>query len=137
MAFYSGDERQETVMDRLRTTGGLPFQELSDSLSSEMAYKTVWKACQCLIVAGIVRREEEVGLSGHKRFRLVLEEWYALDDTQRERMVAAMERMADAMERIVPGTVYNIGSATIDNRVMPMPVETPSVILPMETKEVQ
>lgn len=64
------------------------------------SWKTAWKVVRFLEDEGVVNRE--VRLEGpHLRscFVLMLEDWYRLDDEQRERMVTALESMAESMRR--------------------------------------
>ncbi len=97
MAFYSDDRRREVVVDCLRRHGPMPQKELYERIAPHMQRKTGWKALCSLEDDGMVVRTAEISPTGHKRFRFSLEDWYAMTDEQRERMVTAMESIAESM----------------------------------------
>ena len=141
MAYYPDADRLEAVLTHMRACddrGEDVYQrELHQALG--MNKNCLWKIVQTLVEDGrMVRIPTEDGPTGHKRLLLILEEWEKLTDVQKERMIAALERIAESQEALLRqgmGPVYNIGTATINNNPVPPRAENPEGRMRrMETK---
>ena len=142
MAYYPDTERLETVLSHMRECddrGEEVYQrELHEALG--MNKNAVWKIVQTLVEDGrLVRIPTEDGPTGHKRLLLILEEWEKLTDVQKERLISALERIAEGQDRILEhlgagGPTYNIQTATINNNPK---IEVPERRMPkMEVKTI-
>lgn len=142
MAYYPDTERLETVLSHMRECDdrgeGVYQRELHEALG--MNKNAVWKIVQTLVEDGrLVRIPTEDGPTGHKRLLLILEEWEKLTDAQKERLISALERIAEGQDRILEhlgtgGPTYNIQTATINNNPR---IEVPERRMPkMEVKTI-
>ena len=116
MAFFSDPRRMQIVMETMRGHDSMVLRELYDELDGIMDHKTAWKAFCCLKDEGVAYNTEELSERGHKRFRIFLEEWYRLDDEQRERMITALERIADRLA--APAPVFNGSVGAVNTGVV-------------------
>lgn len=141
MAYYPDTDRLEAVLAHMRACddrGEDVYQrELHQALG--MNKNSLWKIVQTLVEDGRMKRiPTEDGPTGHKRLLLILEEWERLTDVQKERMIAALERIAESQEALLRqgmGPVYHIGTATINNNPVPPRAENlESRMRRMETK---
>lgn len=101
MAYYSDPRRIELVVDCLRRNGPLPQRELMDRMERidrVMHHNSAWKALQVLLDEGVVSRSQGRCRTGQVCNIFELEEWYYMDEAQRERIVRAWETMARCME---------------------------------------
>ena len=142
MAYYPDADRLEAVLTHMRACddrGEDVYQrELHQALG--MNKNCLWKIVQCLVEDGrMVRIPTEDGPTGHKRLLLILEEWEKLTDAQKERLISALERIAEGQDRILEhlgtgGPTYNIQTATINNNPR---IEVPERRMPkMEVKTI-
>lgn len=142
MAYYPDADRLEAVLAHMRACddrGEEVYQrELHEALG--MNKNAVWKIVQTLVEDGRLERiPTEDGPTGHKRLLLILEEWERLTDIQKERLISALERIAEGQDRILEhlgagGPTYNIQTATINNNPR---MEVPERRMPkMEVKTI-
>ena len=113
MAYYPDTDRLETVLSHMREC---------DDRGEE-----------------VYQRELHEALGMNKNAVWILEEWEKLTDVQKERLISALERIAEGQDRILEhlgagGPTYNIQTATINNNPR---IEVPERRMPkMEVKTI-
>lgn len=116
MSFFTDPRHLRAVIDELRRMQdeGIPprQQTVIDRCTGPMGSKTAWKALLSLADEGIVTKTQARIPTGQLAFFYILEEWYAMDEEQRARVVDALERMATATERIADRMGPGVGMET-------------------------
>ena len=121
MCFYTDEARCRTLLDTLREmqdAGESTHQQaIIDRCTGPMGNKTAWKALKTCEQEGAVTKTQGLKPTGQTCYFFRLEDWYELDEEQRERLVRAIERMADVQERMAgmtPAPVFNGPVSTVN-----------------------
>lgn len=121
MCFYTDEGRCRTLLDTLREmqdAGESTHQQaIIDRCTGPMGNKTAWKALKCCEQEGAVTKSVGKKPTGQTCYMFSLEDWYVLDEEQRERLIRAIERMADVQERMAgmtPAPVFNGPVSTVN-----------------------
>ena len=125
MCFYTDEGRCRTLLDTLRSmqdAGESTHQQaIIDRCTGPMGNKTAWKALKTCEQEGAVVKTEGQKPTGQTCYFFRLEDWYILDEEQRERMVVALEAIADhllsmddRMARQSPAPVFNGPVSTVN-----------------------
>ena len=135
--YYTADSRCAEVVDALRSlqdAGVTPTTRRLVESCGTMAYNTAWKAVKRLTEEGVIRGAGGRGPFGQPCVLLTLEEWYSLDDEQRERMVRALESIAAHFEREHAAPVFNGPVQTVNTGTVVYESRERKVAGPEETK---
>ena len=127
MAYYTSDSRCGQIVDTLRSLqdGGEHPTTRRLIESCPMSNNVAWKGLQRLRDEGVIEGTDGRGPCGQPCILLSLEDWYRMDEDQRERMLRALESIADSqlrsveiMERrgqapVFNGTVNTVNTGTV------------------------
>ena len=116
MAYYPTDARcrqVEAVLRAMEDRGIHPTTRRLIESCPTMSKAVAWKAVKVLCDRGVVIGEDGRAPCGQPCILLRLEDWYRMDEDQRERTVRALESIADSQLRM---------AEIMDRRTSPAPV---------------
>lgn len=97
MAYYPDGSRMRQVVDVLTESGPMDLAQMSASV--DMCRHTTWKCLHALVSDGTITYSTVTTRHGHLKHIYELEDFLDMDEQRSERLVSALERIADCMEQ--------------------------------------